>query len=67
ICCLCINQHRVKEAHAAGEVISFTEFKEAFGVRVAGVSHILAMMSPWNDPRYIRRVWCVFEFSVAMK
>ena len=23
--------------------------------------------SPWNEPRYIRRVWCVYEFSVAMK
>ncbi|CAE6957386.1 pikAII [Symbiodinium sp. KB8] len=25
------------------------------------------MMSPWQEPRYIRRVWCVFEFSIAIK
>eukprot|EP00913_Durusdinium_trenchii_P015090 g14152.t1 len=66
ICCLCINQHRVKEAQAAGEVVPFKEFEEAFGKRVAGVSHILAMMSPWQEPLYLKRVWCVFEFSRAM-
>lgn len=67
ICCLCINQHRVKEAQAAGQTVSFAEFEEAFGRRVEGVGHILAMMSPWQEPRYIRRVWCVFEFSIAIK
>lgn len=66
ICCLCINQHRVKEAQSAGKVVPFEEFKEAFGKRVAGVTHILAMMSPWHCPFYIKRAWCVFEFSCAM-
>ena len=23
-------------------------------------------MSPWQEPLYIQRVWCVFEFSHAM-
>jgi len=31
ICCLCINQHRVKEAQASGEVVPFTTFQHAFG------------------------------------
>ena len=51
---------------AAGRVVPFSEFKSAFGKRVEGVSKILAMMSPWQEPTYIQRVWCVFEFSHAM-
>lgn len=66
ICCLCINQHRVKEAQAAGHVVPFGIFRKAFSQRVEGVSHILAMMSPWQHPLYIQRVWCVFEFSHAI-
>eukprot|EP00933_Yihiella_yeosuensis_P030434 TRINITY_DN2407_c0_g3_i2.p1 TRINITY_DN2407_c0_g3~~TRINITY_DN2407_c0_g3_i2.p1 ORF type:complete len:636 (+),score=101.47 TRINITY_DN2407_c0_g3_i2:64-1971(+) len=66
ICCLCINQHRVQEARRAGDTVPFDDFKQAFGDRVESVHHILAMMSPWNDPVYIKRVWCVFESSMAM-
>eukprot|EP00435_Cladocopium_sp_Y103_P050390 s595_g15.t1 len=66
ICCLCINQHRVKEAQAAGHVVPFEIFRTAFSQRVEGVSHILAMMSPWQHPLYIQRVWCVYEFSHAI-
>ena len=67
MCCLCVNQHRVWEAQALGCHVPFREFKDTFARRVAGVSHILAMMSPWKNPKYVRRVWCVFEFSVAMQ
>ncbi|CAJ1424876.1 unnamed protein product [Effrenium voratum] len=66
ICCLCINQHRVKEAQKLGKAVPFSEFEAAFGQRVRGASHILAMMSPWQSPVYIQRVWCVFEISRAM-
>ncbi|CAL1169020.1 unnamed protein product, partial [Cladocopium goreaui] len=44
ICCLCINQHRVKEAQAAGHVVPFGIFRKAFSQRVEGVSHILARL-----------------------
>eukprot|EP00971_Amphidinium_carterae_P167239 3313854-Amphidinium_carterae.1 len=51
LCCLCINQHRVKESVAKGETIPFSEFQAAFAARVTGIGKILAMMQPWNEPR----------------
>lgn len=66
ICCLCINQHRVQEAKANGNTIPFEEFKEAFADRVIGCGHLVTMMSPWYDPLYFWRVWCVFEMYTAL-
>jgi len=66
ICCLCINQHRVQEARAAGETVPFEEFQAAFGERVQGTGNVLALMMPWSAPRYITRAWCVFELFTAM-
>ena len=66
ICCLCINQHRVKEAQDANESIPFEDFQKAFGDRVSGVGRIVALMTPWRDPTYIKRVWCDFELYTCM-
>ena len=64
ICCLCINQHRVKGCAGA---VPFAEFRKAFGDRVAGVGHVVALLSPWDKPLYLTRVWCVFEcYEAAM-
>jgi hypothetical protein len=65
ICCLCINQHRVKEASARGETVPFEVFEAEFRSRVQGVGHVLAMMEPWFQPKYLTRVWCVYELFVA--
>mmetsp|Transcript_63049 Transcript_63049/g.112030 ORF Transcript_63049/g.112030 Transcript_63049/m.112030 type:complete len:651 (-) Transcript_63049:90-2042(-) len=66
MCCLCINQHRVKEAQAAGQVIPFERFEAEFGSRVCGIGQIVAMMSPWHSPFYLKRVWCNFEMYTAV-
>lgn len=66
ICCLCINQHRVKEAAAAEENVAFDDFRREFSDRVRGIGHVVALLSPWNDPLYLSRVWCVFEFFEAI-
>lgn len=66
ICCLCINQHRVHEASSRGDVVPFEQFERAFGERVSGIGHVIAMMSPWDDPLYISRVWCDFEMFTAI-
>jgi len=66
ICCLCINQHRVKAMQAAGEVVPFDEFQSAFSAQVRGVGKVLALMAPWQKPRYLTRVWCVFEMYTAV-
>eukprot|EP00928_Gymnodinium_smaydae_P043501 TRINITY_DN29130_c0_g1_i1.p1 TRINITY_DN29130_c0_g1~~TRINITY_DN29130_c0_g1_i1.p1 ORF type:complete len:852 (+),score=217.22 TRINITY_DN29130_c0_g1_i1:233-2788(+) len=65
ICCLCINQHRVKEAQERGDVVPFATFEYAFAERVRSIGHVIAMMAPWNNPRYITRVWCDFEMFTA--
>jgi len=65
ICCLCINQHRVIEARQRGDVVPFEKFKAEFGHRVSSIGHIVALMSPWKDPSYTKRVWCDFEMYTA--
>jgi len=65
LCCFCINQHRVVEKSQAGDVVPFEEFQFAFQHRVNTIGHMLAMMTPWGDPLYIKRVWCAFELYTA--
>jgi len=68
ICFLCINQHRVFELNKNGKMESdetFATFKETFESRVTGVGEVACMMSPWEKPKYLNRVWCVFELYTA--
>jgi len=67
MCCMCVNQHRVREAVETGNVVDFDEWCQVFGEHVRGVGEVLALMSPWYAPEYVTRVWCVFEFSVAIR
>eukprot|EP00451_Oxyrrhis_marina_P025434 CAMPEP_0204337370 /NCGR_PEP_ID=MMETSP0469-20131031/20250_1 /ASSEMBLY_ACC=CAM_ASM_000384 /TAXON_ID=2969 /ORGANISM="Oxyrrhis marina" /LENGTH=610 /DNA_ID=CAMNT_0051321389 /DNA_START=8 /DNA_END=1840 /DNA_ORIENTATION=- len=67
ICCLCVNQHRVVEAREKGEKISFEQFSATFGSRVSTIGRILAIMSPFQDPLYVTRVWCDFEIFTAVQ
>ncbi|CAB9523546.1 Kinesin light chain [Seminavis robusta] len=67
ICCLCNNQHRIVEDRKAGKEVPFEEFRRIFYSRVTGVGHVLPMMAPWNSPRYLTRVWCIFEIFTALK
>lgn len=62
ICCLCVNQHRVSSDHP----LPFEFFESAFRQRVEGIGHVLAMMSPWKEPGYIKRVWTCFELYTAV-
>eukprot|EP00913_Durusdinium_trenchii_P027665 g25946.t1 len=34
--------------------------------RVSGIGHVIAMMSPWDDPLYISRVWTAEEMFTAI-
>ena len=62
ICCLCINQHRVKEA----ELIQFEDFTDIFQKRIVGIGHLLSLIMPWDDPLYTKRVWCIYELHAAI-
>ncbi len=67
ICCLCVNQHRVREARDSGTVVPFETFEKEFRNRVLSVQKgVIAMMAPWSEPLYLTRVWCVFEMFTAV-
>ena len=57
ICCLCINQHRVKEKQELKQVVSTDEFRAEFESRVCGIKRVLSLVSPWDDPQNLKRVW----------
>lgn len=64
ICCLCINQHRVveqQESQLSGMTLPEVDFLTEFRERVTGIGRVLAVMAPWDDPLYLKRVWCIFE------
>jgi len=64
-CALCNNQFRVQEKKQKGENESFDSFRSVFESRVRSTGHILALLSPWHSPLYVKRIWCVFELWVA--
>jgi len=64
-CALCINQFRVQEKEAAHQEENFESFRSVFESRVRSTGHILALLSPWHNPQYLTRIWCVFELWVA--
>jgi hypothetical protein len=58
--CLCNNLHRVDED------IPFEQFRDVFGTIVTSVGTMWSMMTaPWDDPEYLKRVWCNFEIFTA--
>lgn len=67
ICCLCINQHRVQEARARGESVPCDKLTTEFGSRLRSIRHMLALMEPWQRPKSLRRVWCIFELHMALE
>ena len=43
------------------------DFETEFRRRVLGIGRVLAMMGPWEDPAYLKRVWCIFEMFTAIQ
>lgn len=65
VCCICVNQHRVKERASRGEDVPFEDFQAIFGEQVKSIGHVIALLSPWSSPLYTRRAWCIFELYTA--
>jgi len=63
ICSLCLNQNRVSEK----KKITPEEFEKEFYDKVEKIGCVLAIMSPWEAPTYVSRVWCIFELYSANK
>ena len=61
ICAFCVNQWRVKEAIAKGSKVPFEVFQAEFGDKVKKIGKILALITPWDNPLYLTRVWTIYE------
>lgn len=57
----CTNQHRIID----GDSTSFEEINSIVKYRMRGVGNVIAMMTPWNDPGFLKRVWCLYEIFIA--
>lgn len=66
ICALCINQHRVGREAALGQHVENNVFMTLFGNQLSRIGKVLVLMSPWHNPLYLTRVWCVFEIFTAL-
>lgn len=67
ICCLCLNQHRIREKRSRKECVPFEELQTVLSERITKINHVLAMTSPWDAPLYLTRVWCIFELYTAIE
>jgi len=67
ICCLCINQFRVRDTIRSNTEVPFSKFQENFRNCVIGIGYVVAMMQPWNEALYLKRVWCIFEAFTASR
>jgi tetratricopeptide (TPR) repeat protein len=68
ICCLCVNQHRVAETKKSGKGSEpFDELKKIFESQVRNIPDTVALLSPWDEPIYLKRVWCIFELFTASR
>ena len=65
MCCLCCNQHRAYQRRKEKVKRLYQEFYKTFHKTVTSIGHVLAIISPWNDPTYITRSWCNFELFLA--
>ncbi|CAE7481562.1 unnamed protein product, partial [Symbiodinium pilosum] len=46
MCCVCVNQHWVRQAVRSGQDVPFEEFKRVFEGRVRSIGRVLALMMP---------------------
>jgi len=60
--CVCINQHRL----VARREIPFEDFKDTLVSLVLGIGSVLGILTPWNEPSYIKRLWCNYEMYIAV-
>ena len=61
ICAFCVNQWRVREAITKGSKVPFEVFQAEFGDKVKKIGKILALITPWDNPLYLTRVWTIYE------
>eukprot|EP00928_Gymnodinium_smaydae_P050408 TRINITY_DN33971_c0_g1_i1.p1 TRINITY_DN33971_c0_g1~~TRINITY_DN33971_c0_g1_i1.p1 ORF type:complete len:662 (+),score=76.59 TRINITY_DN33971_c0_g1_i1:170-1987(+) len=67
ICCFCVNQCRVMEMQQKGQKVPFEDFRDTFSNRVKHIQNVVALLTPWDEPANLKRLWCVFEIHFAIQ
>ena len=64
-----VNQHLdpPQFPDAREEAENFKVFTDGFEGALVQIQRALIVLSPWNRPHWIFRIWCLFEFYVIMK
>ncbi|CAE8688420.1 unnamed protein product [Polarella glacialis] len=70
ICSLCSNQHRACEREevlsSAGEGPSAEQLRNEILARMRAIGRVLALLTPWDQPHYVQRTWCLAEMHLAL-
>ena len=53
------------DQHEAGNN-DYEFFAKVFRRSLTSIGKMLVMMSPWNDPKNLERVWCLYEIFLAL-
>ena len=63
----CINQHRVVEVRQrnGSNVPPSSDLETIFPELVSNIPNMLAVFSPWKEPKYLSRTWCLYELYTA--
>ena len=62
--CLCTVLNRNSEQKQSHS--TFEEFESAFTKRMKSIPKVVVVMTPWNDPRCLKRMLCLIEIFYAI-
>lgn len=60
-CALCNNQYRMEDLKRKGKSESDAVLGDIFERRIVSAGFVLALILPWDNPTYIKRIWCIYE------
>ena len=53
--------------HTSQTVLTPAELEKVFGDQIQGIGAVLVVASPWNDPVFLKRAWCLFELYKSVE
>ena len=64
-----VSQHADPPEHqdSEEEARNFQIFADGFELALQDIGRAVIVLSPWNRPEWIFRIWCLFEFYVMMR
>merc|ERR1712176_1278872 len=61
-CFFCNNQYRIL---IDGNGDGSDNLEETFEARLKQIGHVVALLDTWNEPRYLTRIWTIYEQFTA--